>query len=342
MLGRRGGGCGRRRGRGGTGDRLVHGRRRERFGRAHDRSSGCRRGSGRSRSRLDRRRSRRGRRSSGLGGRRLLGGRRGRCGERLAQAAGDGCFDGGGRALDELAHLAQLGEQILTGDAELFRKLVNAGLAGHLTPFLRPAASRTVPLDGGRTHWLRFIESPLLVNSCSFCIDGPRHFGARLAAASRWITEPQRTRGPASGRARGTCVVPARRPGAAARARHTPRQGAARHLDRVRDATDPGPPASWTAPQSQPPDRSHPTPRRGATRWLPRVAGTRCRFEPGARARWELIRMPWTHGQPRRVYSSGSGVSFAPLDTASAGVSGSASLWMSIRQPVSRAASRAF
>jgi hypothetical protein len=133
------------------------------------RERGCRRVDGRRRGHGDRRRGhgdRRLRRSDGRrrrnhhggrfghdgrGGRRrlgcgLLGGRSRRGGEGLAQPAGDGGFDGRGRALHELAHLAQFGEEILAGDAELFRKLVNAGLAGHLTPFSKTGGIPHGPL----------------------------------------------------------------------------------------------------------------------------------------------------------------------------------------------------
>ncbi len=45
------------------------------------------------------------------------------------QAPDDGCFDGGGRALDVLTEFGQLGENVLTGYAEFFRDGADAGFA---------------------------------------------------------------------------------------------------------------------------------------------------------------------------------------------------------------------
>src|SRR5205823_10067462 len=104
------------------------------------------------------------RRARGAPGRR---GRRGRTGgrEHLLQPPRYRGLHGRGRALHELAHFLELGQNDLALDAELLGELVDAGLACHWTPHLRPGGD---PLDlelpGKRCHRWRFIE-------CSYAVD---------------------------------------------------------------------------------------------------------------------------------------------------------------------------
>jgi hypothetical protein len=55
-------------------------------------------------------------------------------GKRVAKFAGDRCLHRRGSRLDILTEVGEFLENVFTGDTELFRELVHAGLACHCSP----------------------------------------------------------------------------------------------------------------------------------------------------------------------------------------------------------------
>ena len=156
--------------------------------------------------------------------------RRGRRRKGLPQPPSDRGLDRGRGALDVLTDFAELGDYFLAGDPELFGERGYAGLACHVTPSRGPAASRAVPLDGGRAHRWRFIECPLPSSSLRVparlfarCDGALRTAGDVLAHRGRDRPDPSTRSARAKARRRSASST---QPGSGCS--HAPRPGARR------------------------------------------------------------------------------------------------------------------
>ena len=319
-----------------------------------DRSRGGRRGGGR---RRDGRRAGSGRGGRGHGrggrsgdggllGRRLLGRRRGGVRERLTQLARDGGFDGGRGGLDVLADLAELGERFLAGDAELFGEGGYAGLAWHVTPSRRPCGNPRGPISRWTFSLLALHRVPIALHLLRGSAGGLAESALRVTYSRTGVGSIGPDTRSARTNARRRCASSTQ---SGSGCNHAPRPGMRRRgsgtTGEIAGAASPGATGITTMRSNSAAAARFRQPMQVRSGSAGPGGLTSTRNADGRLP--STLRRPSPSLLPGRApaASTASGGGAAPV-VASADArracSASESLWMSIRAPVRRAASRAF
>ena len=177
-------------------------------------------------------------------------------GERVTQLAHHRCFHGGGRRLHILAEVSELPEYFFTGDTELLRELVHAGLACHCSPHCwSRRQSRSTPVLAHVHGCQSFTAAGTcrvdLLSALTWRLDGSRRRVRPRRTVGWWHLRlaPRGRCALRRCRASPRSATPARRPGAARRDAGTRDRGATTHPVRDVDAADPGPESRLPPPR---------------------------------------------------------------------------------------------